>query len=145
MPTVHLLARAVFREANHVLVVQAEGQPHTFLPGGHREPGEGLEGCLRREIDEELGVRAEVGRYLGAVEHQWMREGERQYEINHCYAAASSALTVDTSPKAQEGYLSFAWAPVNQLDRISLQPPPLRVLLAGPDEGGAPWWASTVR
>ncbi len=145
MPTVHLLARAVVREANHVLVVRAEGQPHTFLPGGHREPGESLEGCLRRELDEELGVRAEVGRYLGAVEHQWRREGERQYEINHCYATTSPALTADTPPQAQEGYLSFAWAPVDQLDRVSLQPPPLRALLAGTDAADAAWWGSTVR
>ena len=145
VPTVHLLARAIVREANHVLVVQAEGQPHTFLPGGHREPGEGLKDCLRRELHEELGVRPEVGRYLGAVEHQWRREGERQYEVNHCYVATSPALAADTPPQAQETHLSFAWAPVDQLDRVSLQPPPLRALLAGPDEADAPWWASTVR
>ncbi|WP_103027734.1 NUDIX domain-containing protein [Salinibacter altiplanensis] len=145
MPTVHLLSRAVVRDANHVLVVRADGHPHTFLPGGHREPGEGLEACLRRELREELGVRAEVGRYLGAVEHQWRRDGERQYEVNHCYVATSPALTVDAAPQAREEYLSFSWAPVDQLERASLQPPPLRALLAGKDTRDTPWWGSTVR
>ena len=144
MPTVHLLSRAVVRDANQVLVVRADGHPHTFLPGGHREPGEGLEACLRRELHEELGVRAEVGRYLGAVEHQWRRDGERQYEINHCYVATSPALTVGTAPEAREEYLSFGWAPVDRLDAVSLQPAPLRALLAEEAEPTVPWWASTL-
>ena len=62
MPTPHLLARAVIRDADHVLVVRANGQPHAFLPGGYREPDEDLEACLRRELHEELGVEARVGR-----------------------------------------------------------------------------------
>jgi ADP-ribose pyrophosphatase len=145
MPTVHLLSRAVVRDANHVLVVRADGHPHTFLPGGHRELGEGLEACLRRELHEELGVRAEVGRYLGAVEHRWRHEGERQYEINHCYVATSPALTIGTSPQAQEEYLSFGWVAVDRLAAVSLQPAPLRALLADGAETTVPWWASTLR
>jgi ADP-ribose pyrophosphatase YjhB (NUDIX family) len=144
MPTVHLLARAVIRSDGHVLVVRAEGQPHTFLPGGHREGREGLEACLRRELREELGVRAEVGQYLGGVEHQWTREGTPQYEINHCFAATAPSLTADASPEAHEGYLSFAWVPVDRLDVASLQPAPLRSLLAEGAEAARPWWASTV-
>jgi len=144
MPTVHLLSRAVIRDDGHVLVVRAEGQPHTFLPGGHREGQEGLKACLRRELREELGVRAEIGRYLGGVEHQWAREGAPQYEINHCFAVAVPSLGLDTPPTAQEDYLSFAWAPVDRLDAVSLQPAPLRPLLAEGPSRTRPWWASTV-
>jgi len=145
MPTVHLLSRAVIRAEGHILVVRAEGRPHTFLPGGHREGAEGLEACLRRELREELGVRAEIGRYLGGVEHQWTREGTPQYEINHCFAATVPNLAPDTPPDAREEYLSFSWAPVDQLDAASLQPAPLRTLLAEGPDGPGPWWASTVR
>jgi ADP-ribose pyrophosphatase YjhB (NUDIX family) len=143
MAVTHLLARAVIRRNDRVLVVQADGQPHTFLPGGHVEDGEGLEECLRRELREELGVAAEVGQYLGAVEHRWDRDGTPQYELNHCFAVTAPALPADAAPRAREAYLSFAWAPVGSLDDADLQPAPLRRLLPEEDRA-APWWASTL-
>lgn len=146
MPTTHLLARAVVRDAGHVLLVQAEDQAHTFLPGGHVEADEGLVECLRRELREELGVKANVGSYRGVVEHSWRRNGERQYELNHCFAVDSPSLNAETQPSAQEKYLRFGWVPAEQeaLDKVDLQPVPLRRLL--PDGGATerPWWASTL-
>jgi ADP-ribose pyrophosphatase YjhB (NUDIX family) len=143
MAVTHLLARAVIRQNDRVLVVRADGQPHTFLPGGHVEDGEGLEECLRRELREELGIAVEVGRYLGVVEHRWRRDGTPQYELNHCFAVTAPALPTDAAPPAREAYLSFDWAPVDALDAADLQPTPLRRLLAEKDRA-APWWATTL-
>lgn len=143
MATTHLLARAVIRRKNRVLVVRAEGQSHTFLPGGHVEEGEGLETCLRRELREELGVESQIGAYRGVVEHRWHRDGTPQYELNHCFAVEAPALPGETAPPAQEEYLSFEWAPTNTLDTVHLQPAPLRSLLAH-GETDVPWWASTL-
>ncbi len=39
------------------------------FPGGKRRPGEELEGCLHREICEELDIEIEVGRLLCTVDH----------------------------------------------------------------------------
>jgi ADP-ribose pyrophosphatase YjhB (NUDIX family) len=141
METTHLLARAVIRTNGHVLLVRADGNAHTFLPGGHVEEGEGLEACLQREIREELGVESIVGRYLGAVEHQWYRNDTPQYEVNHCFSVDVPALTAPESPEAQEAYLSFEWAPLDRLDAAALQPAPLRHLLPS---ATAPWWDSTL-
>jgi A/G-specific adenine glycosylase len=41
------------------------------FPGGKLEPGENLEGCLKREIREELGIAIEVGALLTSVEHAY--------------------------------------------------------------------------
>lgn len=144
MPTTHLLARAVIRKNEHVLVVQAEGQSHTFLPGGHHEATEGMESCLRRELKEELGIQASVRRYLGAVEHEWTRHGHLQYEINHCFAVDAPTLSPGTTPQPREDYLTFSWIPIDALGEVALQPPPLRSLLAEGGDRSRPWWASTL-
>jgi len=146
MPTTHLLARAVLRDAGHVLLVQADGQSHTFLPGGHVEDGEGLAGCLRRELHEELGVDASVGRYQGVVEHRWRRDGTPQYELNHCFVVDVPELSAQVPPTAREDYLTFGWVPLDEeaLAEVDLQPTPLRRLLVEGTTEGASWWASTV-
>jgi len=146
MPTTHLLSRAVLRDAGRVLLVRAEGQSHTFLPGGHVEDGEGLTGCLRRELREELGVEASVGRYRGVVEHQWRRDGAHQYELNHCFAVTVPTLSAEAAPPAREEYLTFGWVPLTEdaLAEAALQPAPLRRLLPPGSEAAAPWWASTL-
>ena len=41
------------------------------FPGGKLEPGEDLEGCLKREIREELGITIEAGDLLTSVEHAY--------------------------------------------------------------------------
>lgn len=142
MSTTHLLARAIIRRDDRVLVVRADGQTHTFLPGGHVEDGEGLATCLRRELQEELGVESTVGAYRGVVEHRWHRDGTPQYELNHCFAVEAPAVP-DQAPTAEEGYLSFEWATADALDSVDLQPAPLRRLLA-PNAPEAPWWATTL-
>lgn len=143
MPTTHLLARAVIRREGNVLVVRADGQSHTFLPGGHHEACEGMEVCLQRELREELGIRSTVERYLGAVEHEWTRNGQLHYEINHCFAVTAPTLTLDRRPRPLEEHLTFGWIPLDALDEVALQPAPLRSLLAK-DDRDEPWWASTL-
>ena len=41
------------------------------LPGGKLEPGETRQACLEREFAEELGLKVEVGRAMGVVEHTY--------------------------------------------------------------------------
>src|ERR1700687_2594645 len=41
------------------------------FPGGKAEPGESLEACMHRELFEELGIDAVVGRVLWHTKHQY--------------------------------------------------------------------------
>ena len=70
-PTFHYLARGIVMADGRVLVAHQIGADNTFLPGGHINTGEGAEQALAREIEEEIGVRPTVKRFLGAVECAW--------------------------------------------------------------------------
>ncbi|MPY67762.1 NUDIX domain-containing protein [Deinococcus sp. SDU3-2] len=143
-PQLHLLARAVIENDGHVLLAQAQGHAHTFLPGGHVEPGEGLRTCLARELAEEMGLHVEIGAYLGVIEQGW-QDGSwgRHHELNHLFAAASPGLTRLQAVMSREPHLTFAWVPVSELEDRALMPSPVRLWLAGKERGGN-FFASTL-
>jgi mutator protein MutT len=41
------------------------------FPGGKIEPGETVEECIKREIQEELGIEVEVGKHFITIEHDY--------------------------------------------------------------------------
>jgi 8-oxo-dGTP diphosphatase len=140
---VEVLARAVVVRRGRFLVAHGVGARHTYLPGGHAEPGEGLRGCLERELLEELGVRAEVGRYLGAIEHGWADADGRHEEVSHFFSVRAPRL--GEPPVSMERGLEFLWLPAGELARRELEPAPLRALLASwPRSRRGGWWSSTI-
>lgn len=66
---------AIIERAGRVLATQrsaAMSMPHKWeLPGGKIDPGETPEECLRRELLEEIGIQARIGRSLPASTHQY--------------------------------------------------------------------------
>lgn len=64
--------RGVIRKDSQLFLVQHQGYTTWCLPGGGIDPGEGLIQALKREIMEELGVEAQVGKLL--VVHQFKED-----------------------------------------------------------------------
>ena len=77
-----ICARAFIQIDGKILLCQAKGKGHFFLPGGHVEFGETALEALTRELDEELGVSINNADFMGTVENIY-REGENyHHEIN---------------------------------------------------------------
>ncbi len=143
----HVLARAVVRQRGKILLARAKGFHNTFLPGGHLEPGESLRDCLRRELHEELGLRALVGAYLGVIQHTYEDAEGTHLELSHLFGVsfgASAKVCADGLVVSQEPHLTFVWAEQDRLAEYDLEPYPLRRLLKEAHTPPSALWASTL-
>lgn len=61
------ICKRIFNGHEHVLLVRSDTGLYKdwILPGGFIQYGEGPEECLKRELHEELGVDAEILKYIG--------------------------------------------------------------------------------
>jgi 8-oxo-dGTP diphosphatase len=70
-----IVTAAVIEEDGRLLVTRRVRGTHLEglweFPGGKCDPGETLQSCLERELREELGVGARVGREVFTVAHEY--------------------------------------------------------------------------
>jgi len=72
--TIVVTAAIIERDGRFLMARRLKGTHLEGLwefPGGKTEPGESLEACLARELDEELGVPCRVGRLRLATTHEY--------------------------------------------------------------------------
>jgi 8-oxo-dGTP diphosphatase len=114
MNTTVVLAAIVERDGR-LLVTRRLANTHLAgyweFPGGKCEPDETPEGCLARELDEELGVRALVGDEILVTEHEYPERRVRLH-FRQC--------TIDGEPHPKLGQ-EIRW--VTRLELRTLQFP----------------------
>lgn len=78
---------AVIRDKDKVLIAQRAKKDANFgkweFPGGKMEEGETEHECLKRELNEEFGIEAQVGEYIisSFFEHNGLPYEMRAYEV----------------------------------------------------------------
>jgi 8-oxo-dGTP diphosphatase len=104
----------VITRAGAVLVCQrAAGGHHPGkweFPGGKVEPGETLEDGMRRELQEELGIDAEVGEVLWRTEHQ--------YPGRDRFALTFFAIPAYRGTITNRCFAAVRWVAVDELQQL---------------------------
>lgn len=89
------------------------------FPGGKKESGETLEGCLRREVKEELGVEISEPTFFHSLRHQY---SDREVEL-HFFTCS----IIQGNPQALD-CAEMAWVPKHELIFYDFPPADIPVL-----------------
>ena len=116
-PHFHVAAGVIWREGRVLITRRPKGSHLEGLwefPGGKLKEGETLEGCLEREIKEELDLTVKAGQALLTVDHDY---GSKVISLHifHC-------TCVEGEPRALEGQ-EVRWVDPVDLERYPLPPP----------------------
>lgn len=75
LPNMTTVVAAIIERDGLVLICQRKaGQRHALqweFPGGKLEPGESLQAALKRELEEELAIRAAIGSEVTRYEYRY--------------------------------------------------------------------------
>ena len=119
MPTRKLVVAGLIAGADDSVLITQRREDQALplyweLPGGKVEPGEHPQVALARELREELGVRARVGRIWEVVHHRYP-----DYEVVMLVYRCS--IDGDQSPRCVE-VKDLAWVPLARLPEYRLLP-----------------------
>jgi 8-oxo-dGTP pyrophosphatase MutT (NUDIX family) len=125
-PEIELIVRAVIVQDSRLLLAHSIGEAWYFLPGGHVEPGEPAAAALRRELEEELGVRTlHVGGVIAIVENRYADARGDHHEVNLVHRVAVG----DAIEGSRESHLGFRWLDLSELGGVDLRPHPVAELV----------------
>ncbi len=91
------------------------------LPKGKVEKGESIEEASVREVEEECGVKAQLGNKIGETWHTYQdRKGREILKCTHWFAMTCLSDR-ELSPQTEEDITEVAWVPSSEVDSKPLQ------------------------
>ena len=110
-----------------LLVEQDVKHSFCFVPGGRVEYGENAVETLARELNEELGEEATIGRLvlvadnLFQLDGNWFQEASLYFLIE--FAPGSMVLDRRGTFEGGESGTVFQWLPLDEIEQANLLPP----------------------
>ncbi len=127
------VSAAVWRElgSRELLLVQRSDNGHWGLPGGYVEPGETVLQAVVREVREETGVVAQIGRLIGVYSDPGFQvleypDGRRVQAVNLCFEAV--ALELAGAPTTPQETLATGYFRVDALPQPRVPIHEIRIL-----------------
>jgi 8-oxo-dGTP diphosphatase len=112
------VSAVIFREGKMLLLKRAKSPGHGFwsLPGGRVEFGESLHTALRREVDEEAGLKIDIVALAGWREVLPSAGGSG----GHYLIMSFAARWVAGEPRLNEEHDDFKWVEPGQFGDLKL-------------------------
>jgi ADP-ribose pyrophosphatase YjhB (NUDIX family) len=138
MPRVRVAAKALIVEDGRLLCIALRDSDGDYygLPGGGQHHGEPLDGALRRECLEELGVEVEVHDLLSvrdyiSANHEFAAQEPNTHNLElmfRCTLPPGSAPATGSVPDTAQ--IGIAWLPLDGLADVVFYPAALKQQLA---------------
>lgn len=135
-----IIARAVIWKDGALLVNgnqnKKTGEKYVALPGGHVDPGEHCVEALKREIEEELSARCEVGDLLFVTESIYAgreKDEKQRHELTLFFEATISGEQTreDGTIFSPEAWKNFHWLRQSEVESANLLPADAKKRLLG--------------
>ncbi len=114
-----------------ILFVRANNDDFYCLPGGYVELGETTITALLREMEEELGFKVKINKYLGIIENFFINKNEQKvqeiciyYEVGleDINTANLNDYSLIENDKGRLIHLNFKWLNINELANYNIKP-----------------------
>ena len=80
------------------------------FPGGKVEPNETIENCIKREIEEELGIEVSVGERLTTIEHKYPKFQVTLF-VHYCRYIGGTPETIECE--------EIRWVTLSEIDKYT--------------------------
>ena len=134
-------AAALIIHNNKVLTHRSINKDHYCIPGGRIGIGESSEETVKREIQEELGKKIKIEKYLTTIENFFEYEGMKYHEIYFLYKAEfenEEDKKIDYTLQNKEGkdYLQYHWLDLDKIDEYNILPNCIKQVLTSDEFPG---------
>jgi ADP-ribose pyrophosphatase YjhB (NUDIX family) len=119
--TPQLRVAAIIVQGGRILLVEhrKRDQRYWVLPGGRLQGNETLDAALRRELHEELGLEARVGRLVIVCETL----APDRHMVNLIYQVEIGEKAEPRLDRSDPVLAGWQWVSVDQLPRLDFRPP----------------------